>query len=150
MEKIERNKLIIKLYREGRLYKDIFAELRKEGYEDLKNLASLKGTIQRFKKRGLLPTTRRQLSGEKKKLFPKATKKGISVVAKVKKEKGIEEEGYVKVGYYLTEKIKREISLLAILRGTDRSALVREILTVYLKKQKDLPVITSETKKNRS
>ena len=121
--KTQRNKLILELADKGYTHKQILEELRKKGFTGLKDKKSVGMQLSRLR-RGKKPIT------TPSKQITKAPSKQRAKV-KVKEE-------HERATYHLTREQRRDIGILAAKREIDRSALVRQIITEYLSKQRDL------------
>jgi len=134
-QKVERNKLIIKLYNEGKIDREILARLLEKGFDDYKNPKSISMIVSRLRKAGKIPKERPG-SKEKRKIIKKQPskiykKEKIKTAKQQKIKKGIGKE-YLPVTYYITEEMKWQLKSLAAKRRQQVSELIRNILTDYL------------------
>jgi len=134
-EKVERNKLIMKLYNQGKTDQDILEGLVKAGFLDYQKVKSVGMQIARLRVAGKIPR-KRPGSKEKRKIIKQQPGK----VYKREKIKTLKQQNiktgigkdYLPVTYYVTEEMKWRIKSLAAKRRQQVSELIRNILTDYL------------------
>lgn len=134
-EKVERNRLVARLYNQGKTDIEILAGLLEKGFNDYQEVKSVAMQISRLRKTGKVPQERPG-SKEKSKIIKKQpskiiSKEKIKTEKKQKIKKGIGKE-YLPVTYYIPEKIKWQIKALAAQKRQQVSELIRNILTDYL------------------
>jgi len=139
-EKEERNKLIIKIYNQGKTDREILTGLLKAGFEDYKKVKSVTMQISRLRKAGKLPlkrpVTNKITTGQKSKVIKLQKDKVKKHTQLQSDQKGIGQE-FLPVSYRLSEDIKWAVKELAVKSRKEVSQLVREILQKYINEQND-------------
>jgi len=138
--KTQRNKLIIKLYNQGKTNREILKGLLEKGFNDYQKVKSVTMQISRLRKAGKLPLKRpvtdKITSGQKSKVT-KLQKKKVQKHTKLQSnQRGIGKE-FLPVSYRLSEDIKWNIKALAVKSRKEISQLVREIFQKYINEQND-------------
>jgi len=161
-EKIERNKLIIKFYNQGKINREILAGLQEAGYSDLGSIASVKMQISRLRKAGKIPKERGQpltkiekevaeASGGLVRFADKITNRAVdksrspqvkkSRTRQVEKSIKLQDKGigkYKPVTFRISEKAEWQLKALAVSRREQVSELVREIFNDYLSRNRQV------------
>ena len=138
LEKTERNKLIARLYNQGKSNREILSGLREAGYSDLGSVASLKMQVSKLRKAGKLPQERpvgkqmdKVISPQVKKLRTREVDKSIKL-----QDKGIGK--YKPVTFRISEETEWQLKTLAVRRREQVSKLVREIFDDYLSRNREV------------
>ena len=142
-EKVDRNKLIITFYNEGKTNREILAGLQEAGFSDLGSIASMKMQISRLRKAGKIPkerpgidkTTKREVEKSRSPQIKESRNRQVEQSRKLQ-DKGIGK--YKPVTFRISEQTEWQLKSLAVSRREQVSKLVREILNDYLSRNREV------------
>jgi len=123
LSKKQRNKLIIKLWLQGKNNPEILAALEKTGHKDLADTHSLSGVISRLKRAGKLPRERQITIKPEKKITKKPEKQKAGKPENQKK---------IKATFQIPEDLFIQIKIRAAKERKGLSELITEIFKRYL------------------
>ncbi len=134
-EKVERNKLIVTLYNQGKGNREILEELLKQSFDDYKKVGSVKMQVARLRKAGKIPKDRPGIDKTTKREVEKPRSREVNESRKLQ-DKGIGK--YKPATFRITEETEWQLKALAVSRREKVSELVREIFNDYLSRNREV------------
>ena len=140
-EKVERNKLIIKLYNQGKNDKEILAGLLKADFQDYQKVKSVTMQISRLRAAGKVPNKRPLINQIPKREVDKSRSPQVQTSRTRQVDKSIKLQDksigkYKPVTFRISEETEWQLKTLAVSRREKLSELVREIFNDYLSRNR--------------
>ena len=142
-EKVERNKLIIRLHGQGKTHREVLSGLREAGHLDLGSVASVKMQVSKLRKAGRIPKERPLINKTTKRAVDKSRSPQVKTprTREVDKSIKLQDKGigkYKPVTFRISEEAEWHLKALAVSRREKVSELVREILNDYLSRNREV------------